>query len=58
LHTQEIPDLEEEHTEPVMVPSARSYSPKKAEAAALLDHEVLEPTLPDTVSGQVLSTYY
>jgi len=44
----EIPDLEEEHMEPVMVPSARSYSPKKAEAAALLDHEVLEPTLPDT----------
>lgn len=49
--TQEIPDLEEEEeTGPVMVPTTRSYSPGKAETAALLDYEVTEPTLPDTVS--------
>lgn len=33
-----------------MVPTTRSYSPGKAETAALLDYEVTEPTLPDTVS--------
>lgn len=52
LCTQEIPDLdEEEGTGPVMVHTTRSYSPGKVEAAALLDYEVTEPTLPDTVSG-------
>ncbi len=34
----------------VREPDGRSYSPKKAESAALLEHEVTEPTLPDTVS--------
>ena len=34
-----------------MVPTTRSYSPGKAETAALLDYEVTEPTLPDTVSS-------
>lgn len=45
----EIPDIGTEELGHVILPSAHSYSPHKEERAALLDYEVNEQTLPDTV---------